>query len=69
MPHLAHGDYGDVLRRLKIVITKDSNVVCVAEAVACIGALGKVTQNYRRSARLHKASNIVIAVCSIMAAS
>lgn len=41
-PHLANGDYGEVLRRLKIVITKDSNVVCVAEAIACVGALAKV---------------------------
>ena len=42
-PHLAPGDFGDVLRRLKVVITKDSNVVCVAEAISCVGALAKVT--------------------------
>ncbi len=41
-PHLAPADFGDVLRRLKLVITKDSNVVCVAEAIACAGALAKV---------------------------
>ena len=41
-PHLAPGDFGDILRRLRVVITKDSNVVCVAEAVACVGALAKV---------------------------
>lgn len=41
-PHLAPGEYGDVLRRLKVVITKDSNVVCVAEAICCVGALAKV---------------------------
>ena len=31
-----------MLRRLKVVITKDSNVVCVAEAICCVGALAKV---------------------------
>ena len=31
VPHLAPGDFGDVLRRLRTVIAKDSNVVCVAE--------------------------------------
>ena len=40
-PHLAAGDYSTVLRRLKIVISKDSNVACVIEAVACCGALAK----------------------------
>lgn len=35
-PHLAPGDFGDVLRRLRIVIGKDSNVVCVAEVSIAI---------------------------------
>jgi hypothetical protein len=30
-PRLEPSDFGDILRRLKIVISKDSNVVCVAE--------------------------------------
>ncbi len=34
-------DYGDVCRDLRKVITKDSNVMCVAEAVGCVGALAK----------------------------
>ncbi len=33
-PRLAPGDFGDVLRRLRLVISKDSNVVCVAEVSA-----------------------------------
>ncbi|GMH42322.1 hypothetical protein BSKO_10241 [Bryopsis sp. KO-2023] len=40
-PRLATGDYSDVLRELKKVITKDSNVQCVAEAAACVGQLGQ----------------------------
>ena len=51
-PRLAPGDYGDVLRRLKIVISKDSNVACVIEAVACCGALAKgLRQNFSTHAR------------------
>jgi hypothetical protein len=46
-PHLAPGDFGDVLRRLKVVITKDSNVVCVAEAISCVGALAKVVETLK----------------------
>ena len=38
-PKVASGDFGDVLRELKKIITKDSNVVCVGEAVACLGNL------------------------------
>ena len=43
-PHLASGrdvDYGDVGRELRKVIAKDANVACVAEAIACCGALAK----------------------------
>lgn len=40
-PRLAPGDYGDLLRELKKVIVKDSNVVCVGEAIGCVGALAK----------------------------
>ncbi|CAG9467392.1 unnamed protein product [Pedinophyceae sp. YPF-701] len=36
-PKLQSGDYGDVCRGLQRVIAKDSNVVCVAEAVQCVG--------------------------------
>ncbi|GFH15736.1 uncharacterized protein HaLaN_12024, partial [Haematococcus lacustris] len=34
-------DYGDVNRELRKVITKDSNVACVAEAIACTGAMAQ----------------------------
>ncbi|GFH15506.1 protein MOR1 [Haematococcus lacustris] len=43
-PRLASGrdvDYGDVNRELRKVITKDSNVACVAEAIACTGAMAQ----------------------------
>jgi hypothetical protein len=39
--HCRDFDYGDVQRELRKVITKDSNVMCVAEAVACVGALAQ----------------------------
>ncbi len=38
-PKILPGDFGDVLRELKKIITKDSNVVCVGEAVGCLGNL------------------------------
>lgn len=34
-------DYGDILRELRKVITKDSNVACVAEAILCTGMMAK----------------------------
>lgn len=37
-PRLATGDFGDLMRELKKICIKDSNVVCVSETVACIGA-------------------------------
>ncbi|GAX77872.1 hypothetical protein CEUSTIGMA_g5314.t1 [Chlamydomonas eustigma] len=43
-PHLASGrdyDYGDVNRELRKLITKDANIQCVSEAIACCGALAK----------------------------
>lgn len=40
-PRLAPGDFGEVLRELKKVILKDSNVVCVGEAILCIGSFAK----------------------------
>lgn len=49
---IAPGDFGDVLRELKKVIVKDSNVVCVAEAVACLGRLAKgLRRDFAPSAR------------------
>ena len=36
-PRLAPGDFGDVLREMKKILAKDSNVVCVAETIGCIG--------------------------------
>ncbi|XP_056629748.1 protein mini spindles isoform X2 [Diorhabda sublineata] len=38
-PKLENGDYGDLVRALKKVIQKDSNVVCVAIAGRCIAGL------------------------------
>ncbi|XP_076268302.1 protein mini spindles-like isoform X2 [Rhynchophorus ferrugineus] len=38
-PKLENGDYGDVVRALKKVVQKDSNVVCVALAGRCIAGL------------------------------
>lgn len=40
-PRLAPGDYGELLRELKKIITKDSNVVCQAETVGCYAALAR----------------------------
>eukprot|EP00210_Caulerpa_lentillifera_P009280 g8845.t1 len=40
-PKLANGDYSEINRELKKIILKDSNVQCVAEAIVCVGALGK----------------------------
>ncbi len=40
-PKVQSGDSGDVLRELKKIILKDSNVVCVGEAILCIGSLAK----------------------------
>ncbi|CAG9764905.1 unnamed protein product [Ceutorhynchus assimilis] len=49
-PKLENGDYGDLIRALKKVIQKDSNVVCVASAARCITGLAtglkKRFQNY-----------------------
>ena len=36
-PKLAPGDFADLLRELKKIVSKDSNVVCVGESIACIG--------------------------------
>lgn len=38
-PKLESGDYGDLVRALKKVVQKDSNVVCVALAGRCIAGL------------------------------
>ncbi|XP_030764641.1 protein mini spindles isoform X1 [Sitophilus oryzae] len=38
-PKLENGDYGDVVRALKKVVQKDSNVICVALAGRCIAGL------------------------------
>ena len=36
-PKLQPGDFGELLSELKKILTKDSNVVCVTETVACLG--------------------------------
>ncbi|KAJ8937293.1 hypothetical protein NQ318_020343 [Aromia moschata] len=38
-PKLENGDYGEVVRTLKKVVQKDSNVICVAIAGRCIASL------------------------------
>ena len=50
-PHLAPGDFGDVLRRLRLVISKDSNVVCVAEVSATNSARSLTEQLQALSGR------------------
>lgn len=40
-PKIQSGDYGDLVRALKKVITKDTNVVLVAMAGKCLAALAK----------------------------
>ena len=42
-PRLQPGDLGEVLAELKKILTKDSNLACVTEVVACLGA-----SSYRR---------------------
>ena len=52
-PKLASGEYGDVARALKKVVTKDSNVACVGEACAAAGALAEgLRREFRSEARL-----------------
>lgn len=40
-PRLAAGDYGDIGRALKKVVTKDANIACVGEACVAAGNLAK----------------------------
>ncbi|GLC42611.1 hypothetical protein PLESTB_001118900 [Pleodorina starrii] len=40
-PRIASGDYGDLMRELRKLISKDSNVVVVAESINCCGVLAK----------------------------
>ncbi|KAL0028272.1 hypothetical protein WJX79_006476 [Trebouxia sp. C0005] len=52
-PKLASGDYGDVNRELKKIISKDSHIGVVSEAVACTGMLAKgLRKEYSSSARV-----------------
>ena len=52
-PKLACGEYGELARALKKVVTKDSNVACVGEACAAAGALAKgLRREFRSEARL-----------------
>ncbi|GLG98562.1 Protein mini spindles [Gryllus bimaculatus] len=39
-PKLESGDYGDLVRALKKIITKDTNVMVIALAAKCLAALG-----------------------------
>lgn len=52
-PKLASTDYGDVSKALKQVITKDSNVACIAEAARAAAALAKgARKDWARDARV-----------------
>lgn len=52
-PKLAPGDYGDVARALKKVVTKDANIACVGEAVAAAGNLARsARKEWSREARI-----------------
>jgi hypothetical protein len=45
------GDFGDVNREVRKIITKDSNVQVVSEAIACTGMLAKgLRKDYRGTA-------------------
>lgn len=70
-PRLEPSDFGDVLRRLKIVITKDSNVVCVAEVCNMMYALSispvlprTVVQVAGISTTMHMPSTATLGSCS-----
>jgi cytoskeleton-associated protein 5 len=50
-PRIAPGEFSDVNTGLRKIISKDSNVVCVAEAVQCAGLLAKgLRPGYRNAA-------------------
>ena len=50
-PRLAPGDYGDVARALKKVVTKDANIACVGEAGGePVSRLSSIRELYIRSA-------------------
>ena len=52
-PKLASGEYGDIARALKKIITKDSNIACVGEACAAAGALAEgLRREFRGEARV-----------------
>lgn len=52
-PRLAATDYGAVSKALKLVITKDSNIACVAEAARAAAALAKgARKDWTRDARI-----------------
>ena len=52
-PRLASGDYGDVARALKKIVTKDANIACVGEACAAAGALAKgLRKEWTREAKV-----------------
>lgn len=64
-PKLAPGDYSEVLRELRKVVVKDSNVVCVGEAILCIGAFAKsLRASFSVSRELHKRSYESCSPCS-----
>ena len=52
-PRLASGDYGDVARALKKIVTKDANIACVGEACAAAGGLAKgLRKEWTREAKV-----------------
>ncbi|PNH12606.1 Protein MOR1 [Tetrabaena socialis] len=58
-PRIASGDYGDVIRELRKLVSKDSNVVVVAEAINCCGLLAKGLRKEFASAARNMAGQLL----------
>ena len=52
-PKIAPGDFVELLSELKKVLTKDSNLVCVTETVACLGVAGSLIHSQARRLHVH----------------
>ena len=53
VPRIAAGDYGNLARALKKVITKDANIACVGEAAAAAGVIARgARREFRSEAKL-----------------
>ncbi|KAK9795603.1 hypothetical protein WJX73_007429 [Symbiochloris irregularis] len=70
-PRLIPGDFGDLMRELKKICNKDSNVVCIGEAIGCIGNMASgLRSDFASQARawapvlLDKLKDKNLAVCN-----